>query len=241
MLKITSTKTDIIQIASRKLNEILTDTLKQKKAILLLLSGGSSLSLVENIDTSNFSKAITIGVLDERYSDNPQVNNFSLIAQTNFYQKSMSAGANFIDTRILSGESSAEPGQRFEDSLKKWREENPEGYIVITQGIGVDGHTSGIMPFSEDPAKFEKMFNDERWVVAYDATNIDSHASRVTTTLPFLRSVDASVLFVCGEEKKSALARAINFDGDTAATPAGVIWEMKQVFLFTDLEVSTSR
>lgn len=226
-----------IEKAGLKLQELINDNCTLDKGLLLLLSGGSSLALVENIDTKNFSKAVTIGVLDERYSDDTQVNNFRLITQTNFYHKSLSAGANFIDTRIANGESSEELGQRFESALKRWCAENPEGRIIITQGIGINGHTSGIMPFPEDPAKFVKMFDDERWVIAYDATGKDSHASRVTTTLPFLRSVDASILFVCGEDKRPALARALDTNGEMATTPARVIWDMKQVFLFTDLEM----
>ena len=231
-IKITNcdSKNEAVSLATSKLQQLIDDKVTAGESILLLLSGGSAWALLEKLSTDKFSDRITIGVLDERYSNDEKINNFSQLAQSNFYKNTKTAGANFVDTRVVEGESQSDLAVRFESALKKWRTENPDGKIIITQGIGVDGHTSGIMPFPENPAHFKALFDSEnKWVVAYDATGKNDNPLRVTTTLSFLRQVDESVLFVSGEDKKSAVARVFDSNESISAVPARIIFEMKRV------------
>lgn len=109
--------------------------------------------------------------------------------------------------------------------------------IFITQGIGEDGHTAGMMPYPEDPALFQSLFVDtDRWVVGYDAEAKNTCPKRVTATIPFLRNiVSESIVFMCGSEKRAALERVVNREGTVAKTPALILHEMKSVHFFTDI------
>lgn len=204
------------------------------KSVLLLLSGGSALSLLFP-NLKGLNNRVTIGVLDERYSSDPKINNFSQLSATPFFATAKENGCVFINTSIKDGETMQNLELRFEKELKLWRDKNPEGKIIITQGMGLDGHTAGIMPYPEDNNLFQKQFDDKnKWVASYDAGNKNQYSQRVTTTLPFLRAVDVSIMFVSGKEKADILNKILSKNILHNIFPASIIKVMKTVLLFTD-------
>ena len=210
----------------------------QNQPILFLTSGGSALSILALIDTSFIKNNCTITVLDERYSHDTQVNNFSLLAATDFYKKSLENKAQFIDTRVLANESMQELATRFDTELKIWKQSNPKGHIIATQGIGPDGHTAGIMPFPEDTKTFKVLFQEqEKWVTAYDAKDKNSFGLRVTTTIPFLETIDYVVVYAIGENKRQALKQILSPLPQLNKVPGSVIRSMRNASLFTDLNI----
>ena len=116
---------------------------------LFLSSGGSSLEILRHIDVSNFGPQSTIGVLDERYSQDPSINNLAQLAATDFFKAAIERGSQFIDTIVRPGESAEDLATRFENQLKDWKNKT-DGTIIASVGIGSDGHTSGIMPYPEN-------------------------------------------------------------------------------------------
>ena len=137
-----------------------------RKQVLLMLSGGSALELAAGIDMRHIGKHITIAALDERYSRDPAVNNFSQITETEFYKKAERKGVDCIDTRIYRRISLYGLARKFERGLRGWKKKHPAGRVIITQGIGEDGHTAGILPYREHPKKFAQLFErSSRWVV----------------------------------------------------------------------------
>ncbi len=220
----------LVKKASEKLNLLL-----QNQRVLLLFSGGSALKILESINSSILSKKVTVSVLDERFSFDESENNFSQITKTSFYRNALENHCQFIDTRPNLNETMEELDKRFEDDLKKWKEKNVDGKIIATQGIGQDGHTSGIMPFPENTSLFHKLFEDERkWVIAYDAGDKNQFPLRITTTLPFLKMIDYSILYATGSSKKHVLQKALSPNTQLHEYPCRVIQKMKNVEIFTD-------
>ena len=229
-----SAKGEALKKASEALKELLADYKNQP--VLLLLSGGSAFSLPEGIDTNLLGKHITISVLDERYSTDPKVNNFLQLQSLPFYKKAKQAGCNFILTSFLADLSLKIASESFGNELRNWKTKNPEGKTIITQGMGEDGHTSGIMPFPEDKELFRRLFVGERWVVGYNAEDKNPYPLRVSTTITFLKDwVDNSIFYVSGESKKKVFQKLLKGDEHINNMPAQVIWEMKDVRVFTDL------
>lgn len=90
-------------------------------------------------------------------------------------------------------------------------------------GIGVDGHTSGILPHSpavESPAL----------VATYDGGGYE----RITTTAHTILRVSEAVIFAAGEAKWSALATLLRTDAPTADQPAQLLKQIQKSTLFTD-------
>lgn len=157
--------------------------------VLLLLSGGSALGLVDTIDPLILGARVTVGMLDERYSRDPSVNNFAQLVHHSFYEEGQKRGARFLDTRVrvthMSDEEVPETFEeltkRFENSLRAWKEQNPAGRVIVTQGIGEDGHTAGIMPYPLQRETFEALFeNEAKWVVGY---NVKEEAKKTGDTV----------------------------------------------------------
>lgn len=209
------TKEEARNGARETLTMMLSDT---QEPILLLCSGGSSLELVDGFVLKSH---ITVSTLDERYSIDSSINNFSQLMN---YIKA----PKFIDTRVKAGESLEELAQRFEKALREWKEKNSNGKVVITQGMGIDGHTAGIMP--------QTVFDDEKqWVVGYDVKEKNEYPLRVTCTFTFLRHVDYSIAYITEERKKEAFLLLLAEEGTLEATPARIMREMKNVKIFTDI------
>ena len=221
-------------LAGNALNALLANT--KNVPTLFLTSGGSALEILSYVDKKNLNSHLTIGVLDERFSKDPAVNNFLQLKSTNFYQMAKEARASFIET-VPGNETLSEFSQRFESLLRKWKKLNPEGKLFITQGIGVDGHTAGIMPYPENPKLFQELFEDKlHWVVGYNAKNKNPYPLRATVNLTFLREVvDVSIVYLVGVEKKPALEKILAKEGTLWQTPGRIVREMKEVKLFTDI------
>lgn len=229
-----------VTVVRKKARETLIDLLVERKdrAVLFLVSGGSALDLLTDMPGDCISVHTTIGVLDERFSTDPMANNFALLEKTDFFQKGKTAGAHSIDTRPHEGEGIEGLAMRFEAVLRSWCTLHPDGAIIITQGIGPDGHTAGIMPFLENEDLLRELFlDDSHWVRGYDAGTKNQYPLRVTTTLSFLKLVDYSIVYCVGENKREALSRVYAKEGSLAQTPARIIREMKEVGIFTDLDI----
>jgi 6-phosphogluconolactonase/glucosamine-6-phosphate isomerase/deaminase len=95
---------DITIVSKQEIPKVAADTVSQllmkfkNVPVLLLLSGGSSFEMYNYVDTSNLSHKTTIGMLDERYSFEKDVNNFALLEKTEFYKKAEKQKVEFINT-----------------------------------------------------------------------------------------------------------------------------------------------
>jgi len=220
--------------AGELLRALLMDAKEHTQSVLLLLSGGSAFSLLDAIPKDALGEQVTIGVLDERFSQDEADNNSFQLTGTKFYANAYAVGVSFIDTRAGAAETQALLADRFEKALHEWAEAHVDGVIIATMGVGADGHTAGIMPFPENPVLFQKLFEDKtKWVAAYDAGTKNPYPFRVTVTMPFLRTqVDHAVVYAVGEEKKSALEKVLLVEGSLAETPARIFHEMSDVRMY---------
>lgn len=220
--------------AGERLNFFLAEN--KKLPILLMLSAGSALSVLDYVGQAVLGANLTVSMLDERFSQDPKINNFLQLQKTDFYASALEAEASFFGTLRRNGEVMEDLRQRWDKNLKAWRAENPGGLIAATLGLGQDGHTAGIFPFPEDPIKFDRLFNNEAWTAAYNAAGINKYPERVTATLTFLKTIDFGFALVCGKEKQEKFAQLISSHAKEAELPARVWYEMKDLKIFTDLQ-----
>jgi 6-phosphogluconolactonase/glucosamine-6-phosphate isomerase/deaminase len=230
----------VSKMAGEYLTQILHD--HSHSPILLLLSGGSSTKPLEHALVPKSCEHITLGLLDERYGVPASDLNIASIQSTHFYTQAFAHGARLLMTSPISNYTLERAGVEFDTALKSWKQENPTGVIIATQGMGSDGHTSGILPFTEDEVFFNSLFdNSEKWAIGYTAEGELHFPKRITTTLPFLRDmIDISVVHVIGEGKRPGLEPALIPHQPLFKTPAAVVQQMKNVTIFTDLLLSTA-
>jgi 6-phosphogluconolactonase/glucosamine-6-phosphate isomerase/deaminase len=225
-----------LDLLQRKVGEAITKYLSTDEPVLFLSSGGSSVALLEKIDTAVLGPHITIAMVDDRWSTDPKENSLLQLEASSFGKAALQSGAKLISTLPLEGETLEQTAGRFEHDLRNWKAGNPEGKVVITQGMGPDGHTIGILPFPEAPELFNFIFNKDRWVVGYDATGKNPHPYRITVSNWFLRNmVDHSIMYLGSMDKENTLKLALT-SGLQAEIPARIIQEMKEVEIFSIFE-----
>lgn len=202
---------------------------------LLLLSGGSALEILDHVGRIDASPSLTISVLDERFSRDPLINNFTQLSTTKFYEEARRAGASSFPAFTDSAQTLVEAGAEFSRSLHDWRQNNPTGKIVATLGIGTDGHTAGLFPHSN----LSRLPSSD-WVVAYSVPpNVNEYTNRVSVTFAFLQNkLDSSILFTVGQNKRSIIKRLIRSSYDPDSFPASVIPTMRNVTLITDQQIN---
>ena len=212
-----------------------------EEPLLLLCSGGSALKILEYVvfeEEDPFPESIVITVLDERFTNVEEDSNFVQLLKTTFFKEMDSRGALVIDPRPEKGEKLDVAAHRFGGYIGEWMKLNHSGKIVITQGMGADGHTAGIFPYPEDLMHFKDMFVDtDHLVTGYTVDpSKNEHTLRVTATLKFLIDyVDYSIAYISGEGKREALQRVLDNDEPYYKTPARVFSSIKNVTIFTDI------
>jgi 6-phosphogluconolactonase/glucosamine-6-phosphate isomerase/deaminase len=220
--------------------------------ILLLLAGGSSVSVLDHINPEYLSELLTVTVTDDRYSKELDENNFSILQTTSFYNGLIQVDAFCINTQVFEVEDFESYRSRFEKNIRDWKMDFPKGKIIALYGMGSDGHTAGIIPGVLDLSSFVKEFDStDRLIGKMDAGDKNPFPLRVSTTLSFMRDwVDHAVFFISGQEKdqklkdslssKSVLSGEINIEDKNSLyskLPASVMVDMKDVVVFTDISL----
>ncbi len=206
------------------------------QSVLLMTSGGSNLSLVDGLFSETLPAELTVSVLDERYDASPEINTFQQFLQLPIANRCLAEGVALIDTQLESGQTHQQHADAFEEALRRWRANNPDGVVVATLGLGEDGHISGVMPYPDQPEWFGTTFVEtDRWVVGYDAQDRNPYPLRTTTTLAFLREqIDDAVLLVTGAAKKNAWESIWTQTDQLEVVPARVLHQMKRVQICVD-------
>jgi 6-phosphogluconolactonase/glucosamine-6-phosphate isomerase/deaminase len=215
-----------VSAAGAALGSLLTE--QSDRATLLLVSGGSALAILESVPASTLSPHLTITVLDERYSPDPAVNNFSQLSRTHFFERAQAQGAHFIPTTVTEGMSRTALRAGYAQALTEWHHNHPTGQVLATLGIGADGHTAGIFPNVPTVD-----FNGPEWVVDYtvpEGTN--PYPERVTVTNTFLKTMVDSAVGYFDRVQKPTLVGVVRSPAAAQGLPLSVLHEMKAVRFF---------
>lgn len=205
----------------------------KSQPVLLLLSGGSAFSILDHIDHSVLGEHITIGFVDERFTYDPQGNNFLLLSKTSFYSKALNSGVQFIESVPGEFEKHHEFAIRMNEQLDQYTAEHPSGYNIGIFGIGEDGHTAGIFPSPIET--FSRIYQTGDLYIHVTQT-AHEYAERTTVTPTFIEeSLDEVVLYAVGKNKcENILDYMYNKTFTQHEIPALIPASHPQSMLFTD-------
>ena len=205
------------------------------KSSLLLVSGGSALDVLNNIKNESFA-GVTLAVLDERFDEANENNNFSQIEKLPWSNGFLQNGGSFILTKVLPGDTQDILAQRFQIEIEKWISKNVGGRIVALFGMGADGHTAGIFPYPENSKLFKKLFDGDALVVSYFATGKNKFEKRITTTNSIFGKIKIGFLYVYGQEKASALHDFMKSEKNPNELPIMFLKGIEKIKLVTDIK-----
>lgn len=225
-----------VEGARRAIVDLLTNNIEHS---LLLCSGGSAFQILPRELSSDVAQRLTISVLDERLSNDPEINNFIQLKNTDFFKHVTALGTTSIATIPESTDTLETFAEKMTEQITAWALEFPKGKIFSTLGMGPDGHTAGILPYPEDPTLFGMLFDDPSfWVKGYNAKDKHIYPDRVTVTNVFLtKKIESSIAFVVGQEKQVSFLKLNESQDNLAEIPARIWHQMKNVEVFTDIKL----
>jgi len=200
--------------------------------ILLVLSGGSAMDMLGHCTIPEDASQIFVTVLDERFNEKLIDQNFAKLKESKFYQALLGQGGNPLDLTETACVSPEALAAALEKNLRDWVNMYPKGKIIATVGVGRDGHIAGLIA----PLSLEEETSTQ-WAIAHAVPETASpFMSRVSITFNFLiNNVDHAVVFMGGEEKRDTLEHLLARREGENLFPSMVLYEMKDVSLYTDI------
>lgn len=203
------------------LSDQLQQALMQGKKVLWLVSGGSNIQAAAEIMSrisSEQSRQLTIGLIDERYGE---------IGHTNSnWQALLNAG---IDTKqamlmpiLLMGHDRHTTAQHYQAALKQVLSETDIAIGLL--GMGEDGHTAGILPHSRATE------DTERLVVDYSSDPYE----RITLSFAGLKKLDVVYLFAFGKNKQAQLDMLQNQNLPLTEQPVQIIKHIHDAYVYNE-------
>ncbi|MFA6392915.1 MAG: 6-phosphogluconolactonase [Candidatus Paceibacterota bacterium] len=218
-LNIKTTK-DLEEVAEFTANSI-NKQLELSKRVLWFVTGGSSIKVESQIApkiNTNFPGRLVITLTDERFGDeNHPDSNWYQLKQLGFEIEKVKI-INFLE-----GESFADTVKRLRIVLKE--ELAKADYKIGNFGIGIDGHTAGILPHTD-------AVNSPELVCAYDTPQFD----RITITPKVIRELDEAVVFAMGENKWPILEK-LGKEFPLEEDPSQILKSIPLLTIFTDKKV----
>lgn len=203
---------------------------------LLLVSGGSALSLFDRSDLfSGDASNMFITVLDERFD--PQHSNFAALSSRPLFKTLVDRGASSGNPFThKNSDTMGGVAEYMHTTITDWYSRNPHGHSIATFGIGHDGHTAGIFPDNEDRAWFRQYTETDKLYIAIDVGSRNPHRYRITATPRCIQKVMDGIVFVTGKEKGPILKQFID-ETVPHRIPAVYIKSVPRVCIYTDATV----
>ncbi len=196
----------------------ISNQLKSGKKVLFFLAGGSSISValkVAELLKEHSHKNLTVTLTDERYGS---IDHFN----SNYFQLT-ERGFSLPEAKIipiLIDDDRNITTEKFNAFLNE--EFKTVEYKIGLFGIGVDGHTAGILPESA-------AVNSEDLVCSYNTPIF----SRITMTPKAIEKLDEAVVWAQGEDKWKVI-ESLNTDIDLIKQPAQILKKVPLLTIFTD-------
>ncbi|MFT5037420.1 MAG: 6-phosphogluconolactonase/glucosamine-6-phosphate isomerase/deaminase [Candidatus Azotimanducaceae bacterium] len=212
------------------------EALKQgHKNYLVLLSGGSALSVLDSIDNAVLGPHITFMMADERFSDDPKINNYLQFTQTELYRQVGESGAKTINSVPDPKKgSSEETALSIEKTFEYYFKVHEDCYVLALMGIGEDGHIAGIFPKKSVGDFSQKFITNTLYISVHEKEN--KHQERMTITPYFIKKhVNEIVIFASGKNKCNGILQQLqNTDSSEHEVPALMLSRHKNATLYTD-------
>ena len=203
--------------------------------VLFLVSGGSSLKVLDHVPTENLGTHVTLSVVDERYTDDEEGSNFTQLTKTDFYHQAVYKGANIISSASKEHSDSAELALFINGFLAHFFENQANSFVIGLFGVGEDGHTASIFPMNESPYRAIYEVDQLCVPVLWEG---DTYPHRVSITPKVIRDkIDEVIIFATGEDKQERIVAGLRAGQPPHEFPAGLILEHRHAHLFSDFDL----
>jgi len=216
-IKTTTQEADVANFVA----SVVLDKLQSGKRVLLFLTGGSSISIGVKIadilkqEDKNLLENLAITLTDERYGS---IDHFN----SNFFQLT-EKGFSLPEAEIIPILIDDDRNITTEKFAMNLNEEFTKAeYKIGLFGVGVDGHTAGILPNSEATQADTLAFT-------YDTATF----SRITMTFKAIEKLDEAVVWMQGKEKWPII-EDLKTEISIVKQPAQILKKVPLLTIFSD-------
>jgi 6-phosphogluconolactonase/glucosamine-6-phosphate isomerase/deaminase len=199
--------------------------------VLCLLAGGSAMDIYQYLETDTKSRTIFM-MGDERASGERATGNYTQLVD----RYGTADTATVVDTSFQTSEGLDDYATRLSTLLNELNQQHQFALTISIQGIGADGHTSGIFPM--DQKQFRNTYEaDVPYVpVRLSGLTIDSRASLTPAWL--LANVNVMIGYAVGQSK-AAVVRRLTRDAEYVISdmPGSILKQHPDSHVYTDVEI----
>ena len=230
-LEISSDKNQLAIKASGIISNYISEIINQNSRVKICLSGGTSPSSTYRLlaDKKLQWSNVDIFLGDERWVDPDDEKSNSLMLKKTLIGNKLTGQANFYPVPIRGCKSSSESAEKFSTLMQKICG-SPPIFDLVLLGLGDDGHTASLFPYSE-----QLTINDKFAISSFGAG-----MDRITLTTPVLSSAKKVIFLVSGSNKQTALRRLLDENESASRTPARLIQSKNEVLILADNEAACS-
>jgi 6-phosphogluconolactonase/glucosamine-6-phosphate isomerase/deaminase len=209
-----------IEQAAEHIATVLGDHLSNNQQVLWLLSGGSSLEIAlivsKKLRPYNLSN-LHVSMTDERYGPiGHSDENWQQLINIGFELD----GADLY--RPLIGKDIKTTAAAFNDWLSD--QLNNSDFTLGIFGVGTDGHTAGIKPYS--PA-----INSSDFVTSFSGDDFE----RVTISPRAIAKIDEAVVQISGSDKQQVLSTLLNDELPIDEQPAQILKPVQHTTIYSNI------
>ena len=221
-----SDKKELAQKASTFVASEIKMVLDQKERFQLALSGGSTPSDTYKLlgcEQLQWNR-VDIFLGDERWVDiQDPASNAGMINRT-LLSSNIAIDSKFYPVPTVQFSNARQSAVAYSHLLEKVCNGKPPEFDLILLGLGDDGHTASLFPWSKS------LMNKDSWVTDANANGHD----RISFTSSVLSSAKKVIFLVNGSSKQIALQRLLDTTESSDRTPARLVQPNSEILIIAD-------
>ena len=221
-----SNKDELEHASSKIISTHINNCLTQKDRIQISLCGGSTPFNTYKILSNEKIEWEKVDVFlgDERWVDLNNESSNALMIRNSLLLNSPGSKASFYSVPTTELSSPEESADAYEKILKKYCLGDPPSFDLILLGLGEDGHTASLFPYSPS-----LNINNRFTAVGHGKGH-----ERITLTHKILSSAKKIIFLISGSSKQTALKRLLDPLESSDRTPAKLVRSEKEILVLAD-------
>ncbi len=222
---------DLARKASQLIASLIDLALEERERAQIALSGGSSPQATYRLLGKEHLpwNRVDVCLGDERWVDqSDKASNSGMLNRTLLASRPGSS-CRFHATPTIECSNPKESAIAFSNTLNQICSGKPPVFDLILLGLGDDGHTASLFPYSE------ALNIKDLWVTCCQANGHD----RITLTSPVLSAARKVIFLVSGSSKQVALKRLINPNESIIRTPAKLVQPESEILILADADAAS--
>ncbi len=226
-----SNKDELANSTAKQISDEIQQILAVKERAQIALSGGTTPSnaykILAKYDLPWHRVDIFLG--DERWVDSTHESSNALMLKKTLLSESPGSKACFHPTLTNKLDTPEENSTEFQTLLKSICHGHPPVFDLILLGLGEDGHTASLFPYSDALSITDR----------YVAVGYGKGQARITLTAPVICAAKKIIFLVSGSSKKTALKRLIDPMEPPERTPAKLVKTSNQILVLVDVDAAS--